>query len=176
MIRDARRKIQGRIHSDTSGRLTVLAIASAGGHLVQLCRLMPAWEGCRTVIATTSNGYRNEVEALAESCGQPSPSYAVVTGANRWQKFRMVRSLFDVLALLIRVRPDVVITTGAAPGFLALRLAPVVRSRTVWIDSIANSDELSLSGKMAGKYADLWLTQWDHLAGPDGPDFRGSVL
>lgn len=170
------RKIQDRIQFETSGQPTVLAIASAGGHIVQLCRLMPAWEGCTTVIATTSDGYQGEVEAVAESCGQPKPSYAVVTGGSRWQKFSMVRSLIDVLLLLVRVRPDVVITTGAAPGFLALRLAPVVKSRTIWIDSIANSDELSLSGKMAGKYADLWLTQWDHLAGPDGPDFRGSVL
>lgn len=155
---------------------TVLAIASAGGHLVQLCRLMPAWEGCNTVIATTSDGYRTQIEALADLCRQPFPLIKLVTESNRWQKLRVLRSVIDILILLIRVRPDVVITTGAAPGFIALRFARVVGARTVWIDSIANSDELSLSGKMARKHADLWLTQWDHLARPDGPHFRGSVL
>lgn len=155
---------------------TILAVASAGGHLVQLCRLMPAWEGCNTVIATTNEGYGREIEAFAEFCGQPAPLVEMVTEANRWQKFRLLRCVVDIVVLLLRVRPDVVITTGAAPGFIALRFARLVGARTVWVDSIANSDELSLSGKMAGKYADLWLTQWDHLACPDGPHFRGSVL
>ena len=33
-----------------------------------------------------------------------------------------------------------------------------------------------MSGRMAGKYADLWLTQWEHLAKDERPAFFGSVL
>lgn len=161
---------------DMSKAPMVLAIASAGGHLVQLNRLMPAWQGCSTVIVTTNHGYEVEIARLAELSGQPIPPIKVVTEANRWQKFRVLRSAVEILILLLRIRPDVVITTGAAPGFIALRLGPLVGARTIWVDSIANSDELSLSGQMAGKYADLWLTQWAHLARPSGPHFRGSVL
>lgn len=166
----------GRLPPNMSQRPTVLAIASAGGHLVQLCRLMPAWEGCKTVIATTNEGYRGEVEALAEQCGLHPPTIEVVTEANRWQKLRMLRSIVDVGILMLRIRPHVVVTTGAAPGLIALFFARLVGARTVWVDSIANSDELSLSGKMAGRRADLWLTQWEHLSRSDGPYFRGSVL
>jgi len=35
---------------------------------------------------------------------------------------------------------------------------------------------LSLSGRRVGPWADLWLTQWEHLARPEGPEYRGSVL
>jgi hypothetical protein len=70
----------------------------------------------------------------------------------------------------------VVISTGAAPGYFALRFGKRLGARTIWLDSIANVDELSLSGQRAGKYAGLWLTQWQHLATPAGPHFAGAVL
>ena len=47
---------------------------------------------------------------------------------------------------------------------------PVVRI------SIANAEELSLSGAKAGSCADLWLTQWPHLAREGGPRYLGNVL
>ena len=78
--------------------------------------------------------------------------------------------------IMFRERPDVVVSTGAAPGYFCLKFAKWVGARTVWIDSIANADCLSLAGEKAGRYADLWLTQWPHLARPDGPHYRGAVL
>lgn len=154
----------------------VLAVASGGGHWVQLCRLVPAWDGCAVTYVTTEPGFRPEIEAMAVARGQPRPGFHVVIEVNRWQKLRLIRSLLQIAFILLRVRPDVVVTTGAAPGFIALRLARLMGARTVWIDSIANADELSLSGKMAGKHCDLWLTQWEHLAASEGPNFRGSVI
>ena len=69
------------------------------------------------------------------------------------------------------------VSTGAAPGLVALALAKLMLgSRTIWIDSIANSERLSLSGRLARPVADAWLTQWAHLARPGGPDYWGAVL
>jgi hypothetical protein len=73
-------------------------------------------------------------------------------------------------------KPDVVISTGAAPGYFAIRIGRLLRMRTIWIDSIANADELSMSGAKAGAFADLWLTQWPHLASQNGPKYLGNVL
>lgn len=158
----------------------VMAVASAGGHWIQLCRLAPAWSGCQVVYVTTDPGLRRGVEEIAAALGDRAPGFHVVTEANRWQKLRLAWSLMQMVLVVLRNRPDVVVTTGAAPGFLALRLAGLLGARTVWLDSIANADELSLSGKMAGRHADLWLTQWQHLATPEGsgegPGFRGSVI
>lgn len=154
----------------------VLAVASGGGHWVQICRLIPAWDGCRVTYVTTEPGFRTKVEQIAVERGQAKPGYEVVVEANRWQKSKLVLSLLQMAFILIKVRPDVVITTGAAPGFFALRLASMVGTRTVWIDSIANADELSLAGQKAGNHCDLWLTQWKHLETPDGPDYKGAVI
>jgi UDP-N-acetylglucosamine:LPS N-acetylglucosamine transferase len=102
--------------------------------------------------------------------------FYVIPNASRWNKFGLVVMATRVLLLLMRERPDVVISTGAAPGYFAVRLGKLLGARTIWVDSIANAEKLSLSGKNIGKHADLWLTQWPHLAKPDGPHFCGSVL
>jgi len=154
----------------------VMPIASAGGHWIQLSRMAPAWAGCRVTYVTTDPGLQASVEAAAAAQGAPAPGFFVVPEANRWQKIRLLWLLLKISAILLRTRPDVVITTGAAPGFFALRLAALFGIRTAWIDSIANGDELSLSGRMAGPHADLWLTQWEHLARPEGPGHAGSVI
>ena len=145
----------------------ILAISSGGGHWVQLLRLRPAFDGCDVVFATVKEGYRADV---GES------EFRVVTDANRWNKLALLRSLLDVVLLIRREKPSVVISTGAAPGYFAVRVARLLGIRSVWVDSVANVEELSLSGQKAGKCADLWLTQWPHLAGDNGPRCFGNVL
>lgn len=82
----------------------------------------------------------------------------------------------QVAFVVIRERPDAIITSGAAPGLVALRVGKWLGARTAWLDSIANVDAMSLSGQRAGPHADLLLTQWRHLASSNGPKYRGSVL
>ena len=60
--------------------------------------------------------------------------------------------------------------------FATLRLAKLFGCRTVWIDSISQIEALSMSGRHARKVADLWLTQWPHLAKPGGPEYSGTIL
>lgn len=154
----------------------ILAIASGGGHWVQLLRLRPAWDGCEVTYASTMEGYQSEVLHDAQLRGQPTPRCVILPEANRWQKLRLLKLVVKLSWLLVWLRPDVIITTGAAHGFLAIRFGRLLGARTVWIDSIANVDELSLSGKMAGRVAEVWLTQWPHLAQPEGPRYEGAVL
>jgi UDP-N-acetylglucosamine:LPS N-acetylglucosamine transferase len=154
----------------------VLAISSSGGHWVQLLRCAPAWDGCEVHYATSSPDFRARVAQIAAARGQPVPGYHLFTDANRWQKLRLVRQLLDVAAILLKVRPHAIITTGASAGYFAIRLGKLMGAKTCWLDSIANAQELSLSGAQAGPHADLFLTQWPDLAKPGGPDYRGAVL
>lgn len=145
----------------------VLAISSGGGHWVQLLRLRPSFEGADVVYATVMEGYRADV---------PGCQFRVIGDGNRTEKLKLVWSLWTIFFLLLIEWPDVVISTGAAPGYLALRLGKLLRMRTVWVDSIANAEELSMSGQKAGGCADLWLTQWPNLATEGGPSHFGNVL
>lgn len=145
----------------------VLAVASAGGHFVQLRRLAPALETGEVVYLTTDKGYADQVA--------PARLRAVID-ASRWNKFKLLLMLAQITWAVLRERPDVVITTGAAPGYFAIRLGRLLGARTMWIDSIANVDEMSMSGAMAKKHAHRCLTQWEHLAKETGPEFCGATL
>ena len=82
----------------------------------------------------------------------------------------------QLLWVLIRVRPHVVVSTGAAPGCLAILMGRVLGARTIWLDSIANVEAVSMSGRLVRRAAGLWLTQWPHLAVDEGPEFAGRVF
>jgi len=145
----------------------ILAVASKGGHWIQLLRLRSAFEGNICTYVSTMQGYARDV----------APNrFFVVRDATRWSKTGLAVLALQMLWIVIRVRPDVVISTGAAPGYFAILFGKLLGARTVWIDSIANVEELSLSGRQAGRIANLWLTQWKHLARPSGPTYLGSVL
>jgi UDP-N-acetylglucosamine:LPS N-acetylglucosamine transferase len=147
-------------------RRAILAIASGGGHWVQLLRLRPAFENHEVSYVTTLAGL-----------SVPGSKVFVVRDASRTDKLGLLILSIQLLRLIVMLRPSAVVTTGAAPGVIGLRIAKLLGVRTIWIDSIANVDELSLSGLLARKYADLWLTQWAHLVEKyDGLQFRGAVL
>jgi UDP-N-acetylglucosamine:LPS N-acetylglucosamine transferase len=146
----------------------VLAISSGGGHWVQLLRLRPAFAECNVVFATVKEGFRADLP--------PGAEFRLIPEANRWNKVGLVKALVAVTRLVWRERPDIVISTGAAQGYFAIRIGRLLGARTIWVDSIANGEELSMSGRKVGPHASLWLTQWAHLARPNGPHFSGNVL
>lgn len=151
----------------TASRPRILAVSSAGGHWVQLLRLRPAFADCDVTFVTVNPSYRADVDGAR---------FRVIPDSNRWNKLALLRCALSLGWLLWREQPDVVISTGAAPGYFALRLARLFGARTIWVDSVANAEELSLSGQKVQSHADLWLTQWPHLTRENGPHYRGSVL
>jgi UDP-N-acetylglucosamine transferase subunit ALG13 len=145
----------------------VLAAASGGGHWIQLSRVVPAFEGCDVAYLTTLASYRDQVG---------DARFYVVRDANLTTKFKLALMAIDVALVVLREWPDVIVSTGAAPGFVAVRIGKLIGARTAWLDSMANAEEMSVSGRRAQRHADLWLTQWPHLATPAGPHYEGSVF
>lgn len=145
----------------------VLAAASGGGHWIELLRLSPALEGHSVHYLTVNDSYRDQV---------PGAGFHCVRDATQWSRLGLIVSALQVLWFVIRLRPHVVISTGAAPGYFAIRFGKLFGARTIWVDSLANVDELSRAGQMAGKHSDLWLTQWPGLSKPKGPEYAGTVL
>lgn len=144
----------------------VLAVASGGGHWIQLLRLRPAFKGSEIRFVTTHKGFSQDVDEKI---------YTVID-ANMNHKIKALIMFIQMLWIVLFYRPDVIITTGAAPGFSAIFWGRLLGAKTIWLDSIANAEELSRSGKQAKKFADIWLTQWKHIETPSGPTFRGKIL
>lgn len=152
----------------TQGRARLLALASSGGHWVELARLSRAFQDYDVLYATTSDG-------LEPPSGERK--VRVVRDGSRSEPSRLIGVFIDAVKLVIDFRPQLIVTTGAAPGLLAIAAGKLAGSKTVWIESIANADALSLSGRLARRWADVRLTQWEHLADPRaGIRFVGSLL
>ena len=159
----------------------ILAVASSGGHWVQLMRIRPAWHGQDVAYLTTDVGYADDVFTEAALNGQPRPRFYTTVAANRWQKVRLVRQLIKIAWVVLKERPDVVCSTGAAPGYFAIRMGKLLGAKTIWIDSIANVETVSMAGARVARHADAWLTQWEALAESEkqtgqSPEYWGAVL
>ena len=155
--------------SPTNAKPTrILLVASGGGHWVQLLRLRPAFEGYRVSYVTVRDSYRTDID-------QDAP-FHVIKDATRWDKIGLVKMCLQLLFIILRERPKLIVSTGAAPGYFALRLGKLMGAKTIWLDSIANVEQISMTGTLVQKYADLWLTQWPHLAKENGPIHLGAVI
>jgi hypothetical protein len=74
--------------------------------------------------------------------------FYVIPDATRWDRWGVLRLAARIARILLQERPQVVVSTGAAPGCIALVLGRLLGARTIWLDSIANVERLSLAGRM----------------------------
>ena len=121
---------QARSDNMPRRRPRVLAVSSGGGHWVQLLRLQPAFEGCDVTYATVLKSSRIDLD-------DDNARFKVLPDATRWNKLKLFWLLLRIIMLVIRTRPDAIVTTGAAPGYLSLVVGRLLGKRTCWIDSIA---------------------------------------
>ncbi len=149
-------------------KVNVLAIASIGGHWVQLLRLMPLFNLSTNQVTFVSTW--ENVDNMVEG-----HKYHAVPDANRHNKFNLLKCGWAIFAIIISSRPQIIITTGAAPGLFGVLAGRLLGIKTVWIDSIANVEKLSLSGYIAIKLADRVYTQWEHLSNRKVV-FAGNIL
>lgn len=148
-------------------RLRILAVASGGGHWVQLLRLRPSLDAHDTAFVSV-------YEASAEDV--PGSRYHVVPDSSRFTPFRFVLVLLKAAAILLAERPHFIVTTGSAPMLFFIGLGRLIGARTLWIDSIANSERMSSSGRLARKIAHRCVSQWPDVAAREGVQTWGAVI
>ncbi len=134
---------------------------------MQLQRLLPAVRKHRLVVVCTHIDYGRRI---------PGARFRWAPDASLDSKGRLLLQAIVIAWCILWERPDVVLSTGASAGYFALRIGKWLGARTIWVDSLANVESLSVSGARIGPHADLWLTQWEHLARPAGPYYKGAVL
>lgn len=138
-------------------KLKVFAVASIGGHWVQLLRIAKALEKEFDVVYMSTH----------EKCATMVEGrvYYSMNDFSQWDFYKMFPELLHSIYIICKEKPSIVITTGAAPGLVCLFAAKICGIRTVWIDSIANVEHISFSGRIASKFASRIYTQWPSLAG-----------
>lgn len=153
--------------TSTGPEKRILAVASTGGHWEQMMMLAPAFQGGSVTFACTDAGQAEKYDL---------EKFQTIKDYNQNEPLKLLRGLLETFVLVAKVRPHVVVSTGAAPGLLCLLWGRVFFARSIWVDSIANSEEMSLSGKLAKRFCHTVLTQWEHLSSDQGPTYRGSII
>lgn len=137
-------------------RVQLLLACSAGGHLLQLLALRPAWqEYSRLWVTDDKSDARSllEAEPVAFAYGPPNrhPANVLRNAALAW---RLVR----------RYRPQVVLTTGAGTAVPFAVIARLHGARVVYVESITRMTTPSVSCRLLAPFADRVYVQWESLA------------
>lgn len=133
----------------------IIAISSVGGHWIELLRLQPLFSEHHTLYVSTRPDFNTMV---------PGSLFYSISDFNRNNMRGVFAAMYSLCEIMRKEKPDVVISTGAAPGLLALIVARLFGKKTIWLDSIANVEELSMSGRIASKFCSRVYTQWPDLA------------
>ena len=154
---------------DANKKTKVLAIASPGGHWIQLNKICnPLEEQFDMVYVTPGAQYA--------SAAKNSRKVLTITDASADSKHKLLPLAFQLIKIFIQEKPKAIISTGAAPGAIAFLIAKVLPIKTIWVDSIANVSQLSRSGRMVKKHANKVITQWEPLSDGEKVIYKGSIL
>ena len=134
----------------------IIAAASIGGHWVQLLRIAKPLESHYEVVYMSTHP---KCQSMVGNC-----RFHVMTDFSRWNAWKMFPAFIEIMSTLIKERPTAIVTTGAAPGLLAIVSGRLLGINTIWVDSVANVQTMSACGKLARKFANHVYTQWPELA------------
>jgi beta-1,4-N-acetylglucosaminyltransferase len=133
----------------------VLLVCSSGGHLLQLRALSDAWVELPHAWVVEDTPDTRSVLA-----GEPASFLKPVAARDL---SGALRNAFLGWRTLRRLRPDVVVTTGAAIAVPFAWIARGLRIRVVYIESITRIDRPSLSCRLIAPVADRVYVQWPEL-------------
>ncbi len=149
--------------------LRIALVASSGGHLSELLKLSDAWQGRDVFYVVTT-------DVVKKRLGTNKCVY-VVGECNRERLWRVIKSFWYCFYAMCRERPSVVLSTGAAVGCLCCFIGRLFGAKVIWVDSITNVDQMSLSGRMVRHVADLCIVQWPELVQVyPGTEYMGNII
>lgn len=139
----------------------VIFISSTGGHLSELMQLKDIFKRYDYHIITEKN---DTTLKLKDKYGDRI-SY-LVYGARNYMlsyMFKFPYNILKSLVLFLKIRPDVVVTTGAHTAVPMCYIAKLFKKKIIFIETFARVNSKSMSGKMINKIADVFLVQHEEM-------------
>lgn len=138
----------------------VLFISSTGGHLNELLQLKPMFEKYDSYIVTektkTNKDLKNEYKNV---------SYLLYGTKHKPIRYIFV-AIFNIiksLILFIKIRPNIIITTGAHTAVPICLIGKLFKKKIIYIETFANIHTKTLTGKIIYPIADLFVVQWESM-------------
>ena len=150
--------------------MKICLACSPGGHLTQMQRLMPAFEGKDYFFVTYKSEYSQHLER----------AYFIEYKVGYLkERITWLKTIFIALRILLKERPDVLISTGG--GEIAIPFCYVGKllgAKVIFIETLARVTTRSAAGKLIYPLADLFLVQWETLLKKYGKKAQcwGSVI
>jgi UDP-N-acetylglucosamine:LPS N-acetylglucosamine transferase len=147
----------------------VLLVCSTGGHLLQLVALREAWAGQSHAWVTFDKGDARSLLRGQQVFHAHGPTNRNIPN--------LLRNLALAARIVSRLRPRVVITTGAGVAVPFAWIARFCGAKIVYVESFTRIDGPSLSCRMIAPVADRIYAQWPELtAAYPRARFRGNVF
>lgn len=142
----------------------VMFISSTGGHLTELLQLEPCFKKYDYSIVTEKtksnmclkDKYPKRVHFII------SGTYTKL-GAKLIYPFKLFINCWISLFLMIKLRPDVIVTTGSHNVGPMCCLAKIFRKKVIFIETFANNKTPTKAGKIIYKFADYFIVQWENM-------------
>lgn len=137
--------------------LKIAFAASSGGHFEQLLMLKPLMEKYDSILVTEKTEY---------GFGKLDIKKYYLTQINRKEILfvpKLLLNSWKSLVILIKERPDVVITTGVLAIIPLALLVKLFGGKLIYLESFAKVTSKTLSGKLLYKFADQFYVQWEEM-------------
>ncbi len=131
--------------------------ASTGGHFEQLMMLAPLMDKYDSFIITEKTDYRLDT-------GGRRIYYTLMVNRRELLfplKFFVIS--LQSLGIMIRERPDAVITTGVLAMIPASLLVKLFGGKLIYIESFAKVSSPTQTGKLLYRFADRFYVQWESM-------------
>lgn len=139
----------------------VLFISSTGGHLSELLQLKPLFAEYDSYLVTEKT---KSTLSLKKEYG--SKLHYLVYGTKSHLLAYLFKFGFNILKsfwLFLKIRPAVVVTTGTHTAVPMCYIAKLFRKKVIFIETFANSQTATQSGKMVYPIADVFVVQWESM-------------
>lgn len=139
----------------------VLFISSTGGHLTELLQLESLFDKYDYRIITEKTPTNI---ALKKTYGKKISFVIYGTKDHKFTYgFKLLANCFIELWNFIKFRPKVIVTTGAHIAGPMCCIGKIFRSKIIFIETFANINTKTITGKLVYKFADLFLVQWEDM-------------
>lgn len=77
--------------------------------------------------------------------------------------FKFIYNCFKSLIFFFKIQPQYIVTTGTHAAVPMCYLAKLFKRKVIFIETFANSQTKTLSGKLVYPIADLFIVQWEEM-------------
>ncbi|MDB4792972.1 UDP-N-acetylglucosamine transferase subunit ALG14 [bacterium] len=133
----------------------IIAVSSGGGHLSELLRSVPSSYEDKIVYVTFDNGHTKETLKGKEKFFLIDPHVS---------KVRYLLNFLQSCFVYLKVRPKVIISTGAGIAVPLMLIGVVFNARIVFIESGARVFNPSRTAQFIYKFSDLFVIQYNTLS------------